>query len=219
MSAAVAESPGWRASLELGFGPLGGRTVPTHRRHSGPLRVQKAFHPEPGVCHSYILHPPGGVVGGDRLNTTVDVKPGAHALITTPGAAKFYRSAGPVACQRQSLRVAAGATLEWLPLEQIVFDGAQVEANLLVELEAGARFIGWELTCLGRPAAAAPFRSGRFDAWMQLHRDEVPLLHERSDYAAGSDLLRARGDSMARRRAASCWPPVPMTRRWPPSGA
>lgn len=191
MSAVPASAPGWRAGLELGFARDGTRTIPVHRRHFGPLRVQKAFHPEPGVCHSYILHPPGGVVGGDRLNTTVDVAGDAHALITTPGANKFYRSGGPVACQRQTLRVADGGTLEWLPLEQIVFDGAQAEATLAVELAGDARFIGWEVTCLGRPAGALPFVSGRFDARLRIHRDGRPLLHERNDLAAGSGLLSA----------------------------
>ncbi len=182
---------GWRAGLSLRFARRGERTVPVHRAHYGPLRVQRAFHPEASVCHSYILHPPGGVVGGDCLETEVAVSDGAHALITTPGASKFYRSAGPCARQHQSLRVAEGGALEWLPQEQIVFDGADVSSTLDVVLEKGARFIGWDVLCLGRPAAAAAFHTGCFDARLSVSRDAHPVLHERSRYAGGSELVNA----------------------------
>src|SRR3569832_593156 len=106
----------WHARLELGFEVCGGRSSLTSRRHHGPLRVQRPFYPEgAGVCHVYVLHPPGGVVGGDELLIDVAVEAGAHALITTPAAGKFYRSGGAVARQRQTLRVAEAAVLEWLP--------------------------------------------------------------------------------------------------------
>ncbi len=153
--------------------------------------MQRAFYPEASVCHSYVLHPPGGVVGGDRLDTDVSVSGRAHALLTTPGASKFYRSAGPCARQCQALRVAAGGVLEWLPQEQIVFDGADVSSTLEVVLENGASFIGWDVLCLGRPAAAAAFDTGCFDARLSVSREAHPVLHERNRYAGGSELLSA----------------------------
>ena len=109
---AEAGPAGWEARLALRFEQRAGRTVLAHRSHEGPLAVQKPFYPEGDVCHVYLLHPPGGVVGGDRLAIEIEVASNAHAVITTPAAGKLYRSAGPASMQEQRLSVAPGAALE-----------------------------------------------------------------------------------------------------------
>src|SRR5262245_44590058 len=95
---------GWRAELDLEFAARDGKTVLARRRHLGPLVVQRPFHPEGGVCHLYLIHPPGGIVGGDHLSCRIAVAPAAQALLTTPAATKFYRSAGATAVQQQEIR-------------------------------------------------------------------------------------------------------------------
>ncbi len=121
---------GWHAELVLGFSERNGRTTLSRRAHSGPLRVQWPFYPEQQVCHVYILHPPGGIVGGDTLHIQVLVETGAQVLLTTPAANKFYRSnKGATARLRQSLTVGEGAALEWFPQEAIVFDGAYTDSR------------------------------------------------------------------------------------------
>lgn len=182
----------WHARLELDFERRGACTRLTSRRHHGPLRVQRPFYPEGAeVCHAYLLHPPGGVVGGDELRVDVAVRGGAHAVITTPAAGKFYRSGGPSARQTQRLRVASGAALEWLPQENIVFDGACVDLRTQVELESGARFIGWEILCLGRSGAGERFRHGGVRQRLEVWRDGQPLYVERARYEQGADALVA----------------------------
>ncbi|MBF0256921.1 MAG: urease accessory protein UreD, partial [Gammaproteobacteria bacterium] len=141
--------------------------------------VQRPFYPEGALCHCYLLHPPGGVVGGDRLEIDVRVAAGAAALITSPGATKFYASAGEQARQEQLLRVAAGASLEWLPQENIFFPAALARVQTRVELEPGARFIGWDCQCLGRPVIGERFSVGQLDLGWQIHRGGRPLLLER----------------------------------------
>jgi urease accessory protein len=133
---------GWLARLNVGFEHRDGRTVLATKEHSGPLTVQRPFYPEGEVCHLYLLHPPGGIVGGDRLEIRLQVATGAHALVTTPGAAKFYRSAGALATQRQSLRVADGGLLEWLPQENILFPGAIMRIETDIALVGDGRFSG-----------------------------------------------------------------------------
>jgi urease accessory protein len=181
---------GWRARLDLRFAPRALRTALVGRSHYGPLRVQKPFYPEGGACHTYLLHPPGGVVGGDGLEIGVSVDAGGHALVTTPASAKFYRSSGPWASQHQILRVAAAAVLEWLPQDTILFDGSRVQLATRVELEPGATFVGWEVVCLGRPAAGEGYDRGRCRQHFELWRDGRPLLIDRSRFAGGGAVLR-----------------------------
>ena len=141
--------------------------------------MQRPFYPESGVCHVYLLHPPGGVAGGDRLDVAVRVGQGAHALITTPGATKFYRSSGPQARVRQRLSVAPGGILEWLPQEGIFFPGADIQVATELDLQGDARLFAWELQTLGRPALGERFSRGRADLGLALSRDGRPLLRER----------------------------------------
>jgi urease accessory protein len=181
--AQVREDSGWQARLRLGFERRGARSVCHERRHFGPLRVQRPFYPEgEEVCHVYVLHPPGGVVGGDELDTEVEVNGAAAALLTTPAAGKFYRSDGRLARQRQTLRVAAGASLEWLPQETIVFDGAGAAMATRVDLRGDARFTGWEILCLGRPGAGEGFALGTVSQAWEIRRDGTPLFMERAVY-------------------------------------
>lgn len=182
---------GWPAELTLGFRSDTRRTVLAHRRRVGPLAVQRPFYPEGGVCHVYLLHPPGGVVGGDSLAIDVTLGPRAQALLTTPGATKFYRSAGAAALQTQRLRVEPGATLEWLPQENIFFPGAQAMLHTSVELCRDARVALWEIHCLGRPAVAEPFDRGLVDSRLSIIRDRVPLLLDRLRVDPGNRSRRA----------------------------
>ena len=120
----ISSNSGWEAHLHLGFIKENDRTSIQNRKHFGPLQIQKPFYPDTdGTCHVYVLHPPGGVVGGDRFDIRIDLEPNAKALITTGAASKFYRSGGPIACQNQKIRLAARGILEWFPMENIFFSG------------------------------------------------------------------------------------------------
>lgn len=170
---------GWKANLDLGFIRGQHKTLLSKRSHYGPLTVQRPFYPEAEVCHVYILHPPGGIVGGDQLTINVHVDKGAEALITTPGAGKIYRSEGKQAVQKTLIKVNNHATLEWLPQETIVFEGAQLVSDVRIELETNARFIGWEIIALGRPAAGEGFKQGEVLLNWQIIRDKSPLFLEK----------------------------------------
>lgn len=155
----------WHGHLSLQYRRDADRSV-GHDRHSGPLRVLAALYPEgPDVCHHVLVHPPGGLVGGDELQVEVALAPGSRALITTPGANRYYRSAGAPARQHVRLRLGESTRLEWLPLESIVFSGARADSRLVFELAPTAELIGWDLMALGLPTAAAPF----VDGYIQQH--------------------------------------------------
>jgi len=183
---------GWRAELALDFERRAGRTVLARRHHDGPLVVQKPLYPEgDAVCHAIIVHPPAGIAGGDELELSARAAQDAHALLTTPGAGKWYRSAGPWARQRLVFEAATGACVEWLPQETIVFDGALADMRTEVRLAAGAAYIGWEVLCLGRTGSGERYASGECRLRTQLWRDGRPLWHEQGRITADGPVARS----------------------------
>lgn len=184
---------GWHASLELRFAANDERCWLARRRHSGPLLVQRTFYPEDQhLCQAVIVHPPGGIAGGDRLE--IDVVAGNHANVqlTTPGAGKWYRAFGRQADQIVRIRVDDDALCEWLPQENIVFDGALAGMSLDVELSPRATFCGWDFTCLGRPASDAPFANGKLRQSTAIRRNGKPLFREQAIMDADDTLRTAK---------------------------
>ena len=182
----------WRAELALDFERRGPRTVLAARRHDGPLVVQKPLYPEGGeVCHAIVVHPPAGIAGGDELEIGVRLGPQARAQLTTPGAAKWYRSAGQRASQRIALAAAAGAALEWLPQESIVFDGALADLRSEIDLAGDAGYFGWEIVCLGRTGSGERFARGDCSFGTELRRDGALLWLERGRIDAGGALMES----------------------------
>ena len=183
---------GWRASLELGFERRGERSVLAKKRHDGPLVVQKALYPEgEEVWHAIIVHPPAGIAGGDVLRLDVEAGKGAHALLTTPGAGKWYRSAGPWASLMLAFSVAPGAALEWLPQETILYDGARASLRAEVHLQEGATYIGWEILCLGRTGSGERFEHGECRLHTSVLLDERLIWLERGGFSGNDELLRS----------------------------
>jgi urease accessory protein len=186
------QSSNWPAELELWFEARDGKTRLMRRRHLGPLMVQRPFHPESdGTCHVYLLHPPGGVAGGDQLDMRFHLGPGAGAVLTTPGATKFYRSLHAKSEQRAVIDVGVDAVCEYLPQETIVFDGADADIDTCVTLADGATYVGWDFICLGRPAAGERFESGMLSQRTKIMRVGKPVWFERLHIPGGSPLCSA----------------------------
>ncbi|MBV1881557.1 MAG: urease accessory protein UreD [Pseudomonadales bacterium] len=206
---------GWRASLNVHISHDQiyqaktqqdlGRSFLKHWSHHGPLKLQRAFYPEgPSICHLTLLHPPGGLVVGDQLSLDFKISEKAHGLITTPSAGKFYRSDASQRKQTQTISatLANNATLEWLPQENIIFDGANAQLDNHFLLEPSASLIGWDINCLGRPAANERFENGLFRQKLQLWQKQPPnLAHspqlkplyiENSHYIGGSKPLTSK---------------------------
>lgn len=208
--------PGWSARLNLRFEPreVSGvkRTVMTERNHFGPLRILKPLYPEGNdICHGVIVHPPGGIVAGDSLAIDVRVDQDANAVITTPGAQKWYRSTGTQASAATRLHVADGGALEWMPQETIVFDGTLARQSLEVALGADARFFGWEMLCLGRTTRGERFTTGDFRQCIRLVRADTsaPLWRESMVIAGDDPLLASPLGLRGMPVAATAWIAVP----------
>lgn len=173
-------SNGWHGKLNLVYANRQGTTTLIHNSHQAPLKVQRPFYPEgQAVCHSVILHTAGGVVGSDRLCCHFHLQPQAQALITTAAASKIYRSNGIQARQSIEIQVDAGACLEWLPQETIVFNGAIYRQDLRVELATGASWLGWEITRFGRSARGEKFIQGDWRSHTEVWQEGIPLWIDR----------------------------------------
>lgn len=158
----------WHAQLQLDYRREAHRTL-LHHQHDGPLRILKSLYPEgEAICHNVIVHPPGGLVGGDRLDVALHVGSGAHALVSTPGATRFYAADEADAMQQVTLTLDPGARLEWLPLEAIAHPGCRAHNRLSATLGEGAEMMGWDVTALGLPAAGQAFDHGCYRQRIEL---------------------------------------------------
>jgi urease accessory protein len=223
----------WHAQLDMRYRLEAGRTVARHR-HTGPLRVLQSLYPEgDAVCHNVLVHPPGGLVGGDTLTLNVSAEGGSHGLLTTPGATRFYRSEGAWAHQQTHLRLDAGARLEWIPQEAICYDGCQAHNQLTLDLAPEAQCLAWDVTALGLPAAQLPFNRGELLQDIRLPGIWVERGHLRADdqrlllspagldgmrcmaslvWASGSTLSRTHKESLLE-SARACWIDHPLAYR------
>lgn len=180
----------WRARLSLDYVFENGRTVLARRQHEGPLAVQKSLYPEGlAICHNFVLHPPAGVAGGDELEIEVRALAEAHTVLSTPGAGKWYRSAGDTATQALRFNVGPRAILEWLPQETILYSGAHALLRTHIDLDEGARYLGWEIICMGRPASNERFENGWLRQHTEIHIDGRLRWNEQGNIQGGDALL------------------------------
>jgi urease accessory protein len=158
----------WHAKLNLAYARHGDRVVTQHL-HSGPLRILQSLYPEgDGICHNVLVHPPGGLVGGDTLDISISAASHTHGLVTTPGATRYYRSDGPLALQHTRIHLQPDSRLEWLPLEALCYNDCQAENRLEMQLEPGAELLGWDVTAFGLPNADLPFVKGQFAQYIEV---------------------------------------------------
>tara|TARA_R110002049_G_scaffold13509_2_gene58493 strand:- start:132911 stop:133762 length:852 start_codon:yes stop_codon:yes gene_type:complete len=182
----------WEATLDLSFAEKNNKTILASKQHSGPLMVQKPFYPEPnGCCHIYLIHPPGGIVGGDTLTLNAHLDTNAHALITTPAATKFYRSTGIQARQNQTINLGKNAILEWLPQETVYFSNTNASSTTRINLTDNNRFFAWEIQCLGLPAQKEFFIAGQCRQKLEIWKNKKPVLLETNRLIGGDALLDA----------------------------
>jgi urease accessory protein len=205
----------WHARLSLALTLQGARCI-ARFEHEGPLRILQTLYPEgDAIAHNVLVHPPSGLVGGDELSLDLRAGAGTHGLVTTPGASRFYRSAGEAAVQRTRITLDEGARFEWLPLEAICYSGCIAQNHLALALAPGAELIGWDVVALGLPESNLPFERGSLlqdlslgDRWLERGRiaagdsrlmdGALGLAGQRClatlFFASGSGLSRSRRD-------------------------
>jgi len=180
---------GWQGTLKLDFSRQGEKTLLAQSFTQAPMKVQRPFYPEGDVCHVVTLHTAGGIVGGDRLTSDIHLQPQSHAVLTTATAGKIYRSMGQESQLTTRIQVAAGACLEWLPQETIVFDGAIARQHTRIDLAEGALWMGWEITRLGRTARGERFAGGEWRSCTEVWQDGRLLWIDPQRIQGGSEMI------------------------------
>ncbi len=190
----------WHGKLDLAYENRNGKTQLIRQYGRSPLKVQRSFYPEgDSICHNAIVHTAGGMVGGDRLSQTIRLSPGSRVLLTTTAAAKVYGTRGrsrlhPEGIESQqtiNIDLAENTCLEWLPRENILFDGSLFQQQMRVNLAAGSTFLGWEIVRFGRTARGETFREGEYKSYLEVYRDNIPVWIDRSRIAADDPLLNS----------------------------
>ena len=189
---AAAKPAHWLAELTLDFDAKNGRSYLAKRQHNGPLVIQKTLYPEgDAVCHGIIIHPPGGVAGGDELILNVNVQANASALLTTPGAGKWYKANGTAASQHLQFDLAENASLEWLPQENILFDGSIVHFSADIKLGIDAKYAGWEILCFGRQAKGETWLTGKLKQNLVIKRADKMIWQESAHLQANDRFFQS----------------------------
>ncbi|MCU4676940.1 urease accessory protein UreD [Catenovulum sp. 2E275] len=186
----------WIANLNLNFSrtQTGSRLSSVER--NGPLSVQKAFYPEgPDCAHVYLLHPPAGIVSGDELHLSATLEANSHALLTTPGANRFYRARDDknlgttLQLQQTHYQIADHATLEHLPQETLIFQGADAVNKIKIELTPSSVYLGWDVICLGLPVMNQAFDKGQFEQLSEVKVGNKLVFHDRLKVNQDNQLL------------------------------
>lgn len=188
----VSSSRQWQASLQLVFMQQHSRSYLAKRLHYGPLVIQKTLHPEgEAVCHAVVVHPPGGVAGGDQLHINTRVENNANALLTSPGAGKWYKANGKFAKQQLTFDVAKNASLEWFPQENILFNGSEVQFSADIHLASNATYAGWEVVCFGRQAQKECWTTGAMHQNVSIKREGKLLWQERAQLSPNHSIMKS----------------------------
>ncbi len=188
----IKDSNIWEGIIDLDYISQENETKLSYNKMQAPFKIQKPFYPEgKKICHNIILHTAGGVVGGDRLSINVDLQPDAKVLITTASAGKIYRSNGKIAIQNTQIKIDKGAYLEFLPQENIIFNGANYEQNMRVELGEGGMWIGWEINRFGRSARGEKFTEGEWRSHTEVWQDGSPLWIDRQYLKANTEIINS----------------------------
>lgn len=158
----VSLADSWKGFLSFSFEFITNRTVVKDKQHFGPLVVQRPYYQELDCPMVLVIHPPGGIAGGDELLIEIACKPESKGMVSTPAATKFYRSDNKLAKQCQRISMVGKCELEWLPQETLFFDQSCAENSLSFNLESTeSKLIAWDIIGLGRPARNEGFQGGR----------------------------------------------------------
>jgi len=184
---------GWKGFLSFTFVNNGKRTVVKDKKHYGPLVLQRPYYQELDRPSVLVIHPPGGIAGGDNLELNVCLKEASKGLVSTPAATKFYRSNNRMAKQLQTIEMHAQSELEWLPQETLFFDESISENTLKFNLTSSdAKLIAWDIVGLGRPARGEGFGKGELLQSLELKIDNRLVFVDRLRVDAQTALLSSK---------------------------
>lgn len=173
------------------------RLARLYQEGCGKIRLPRDARAE--GLEAVLINSSGGLTGGDEMSWQAEVGAGARLTLSTQACERIYRARDGLAEQRATLTVGAGASLDWLPQETILFDGGALSRRLDADLHAGARLLAVEAVVLGRTAMNETVRVGSLhDRWrirregQLVFADELRLDGALADLGARAAILSGR---------------------------
>jgi len=123
-----------------------------------------------------MINTAGGITGGDDFAFTASAEQNAHLTLTTQAAERVYRAQPEqVATVNNRLFVSAGARLDWLPQETILFEASALKRRMHVELDEGASLLLVEPLVFGRAAMGETLKNAYFSDRIDIRRQDRPV--------------------------------------------
>lgn len=148
------------------------------------------------ALEAVFINTAGGITGGDHLQWGASVAPGGRLVVTTQACERSYRSTGNVAHVETTLEIGAGAHLDWLPQETILFEASKLDRRLNIHLEEGATLTAIEAVLLGRDAMGEEALSAEISDNWRIYR-QGRLVHAEATRITG-ELGERHGLSLLR---------------------
>ncbi len=186
---AAVTAQSWRQQVHghaaISFARRDGADRLTHLSHHDPLRVLFPAPARGDIPLAALVNSSGGMVAGDRLDIAFSVGAGARGMALGAAAEKIYRSPAAACEIAVTLEAGAGAWLEWVPQETILFEGARFRRCNRVKLAADARMLAGEMLIFGRAAHGEDLTRGAVEDRWELYRE---------NRLVWADILRMEGD-------------------------
>ena len=130
----------------------GGRAAIDRLYQEGAAKLRLPHRHGAAAAEAVLINTAGGMTGGDRMDWRFEAGAGVAAVLTTQACEKVYKASAGAAEVRVALHVGAGARIDWLPQETIVFDHAALDRRLDADVAPGGRLLAVEAVLMGRRA-------------------------------------------------------------------
>ncbi len=172
------------------------RIAELYQEGCAKIRLPKTFD---SSMEAVLINSSGGLTGGDRMAWEIEAGPATELTVTTQACEKIYKASAGTVEVATRIKVAAGARVDWLPQETILFDRASLTRSLDVELDGDATLLAVEAVLLGRKAMGEVMQAGLFrDRWRirvddrLLHAENLTFADDIAALVARTAILRGR---------------------------
>lgn len=147
------------------------RTVISDSYFTPPFKIAKPFY-RGEFCEIMIMQASAGILDGDRHEIEIDIKSGAHVMVTGQSYTKLFKMDSVGARQNVVIRVESGAELLYMPCPVIPFAGSKFIGRNEIYLKPGAKFVIRDIFASGRIAMNESFEFTSYRSRTEVRENE-----------------------------------------------